>query len=125
MASQSSPLEGIKMVLGNLLKRRKDQKLLESLQDKARKNPQNYRVQVQLGNLLTKLGKKEEAIEVYRGVAERYAQNGFLPEAVALSKIILRLDPSQSEVHQKVLDLYHQWEVVRENKIKLKDVPET
>ncbi len=115
----------MKDLFGSLLKRRKDQKLLESLQERARKNPQNYRVQVQLGNLLTKLGKREAAIEVYKVVAEKYAQNGFLPEAVALSKIIVRLDPSQSEVHQKVLDLYHQWEIVRENKIKLKNVPET
>ena len=49
-----------------MFRRRKKRKLLNLLQAKARQNPQDYRVQVLLGNLLAKMGQKEAAIEVYR-----------------------------------------------------------
>jgi hypothetical protein len=95
---------------------RKKSKLLNSLQEKARQNPQNCQVQVRLGDLLTKMGKKTAAIEVYHTAAEKFAQQGFMIEATAMSKLIMRLDPLQKEIQQKVSKLYGQWEALREEK---------
>jgi cytochrome c-type biogenesis protein CcmH/NrfG len=65
-------------ILDWMFRRREKRKLLNLLQEKARQNPQDYRVQVRLGNLLAKMGPKEGAIEVYHHAAEKFAQKGFI-----------------------------------------------
>jgi lipopolysaccharide biosynthesis regulator YciM len=108
-----------------MFRRRKKSKLLNSLQDKARQNPKNCQVQVRLGDLLTKMGKKKAAVEVYHNAAENFAQHGFIVEAIAISKVIMRLDPLQREIQQKVSKLYRQWEALKEKKNKVENEPET
>jgi hypothetical protein len=108
-----------------MFRRRKKSKLLNSLQEKARQNPQNCQVQVRLGDLLTKMGKKEAAIEVYHNVAEKFAQQGFIVEATAMSKVIMRLDPLQREIQQKISKLYTEWEALKEKKSTLEIAPES
>jgi hypothetical protein len=99
-----------------MFRRRKKNKRLNSLQEKARQNPQNCQVQVRLGDLLAKMGKKKAALEVYHTAAEKFAQQGFLVEATAMSKIVMRMDPLQKEIQQKVSKLYGQWEALKEEK---------
>ena len=108
-----------------MFRRRKKSKLLDSLQERARQNPQNCQVQVRLGDLLTKMGKKKAAIEVYHNAAETFAQQGFIVEATAMGKIIMRLDPLQREIQQKVSKLYRQWESLKEEKRKKENESET
>jgi len=90
--------------------------LLNSLQEKARQNPQACRVQVRLGNLLTKMGQNEAATEVYHHAAEKFAQWGFIVEATAMSKVIIRLDPLEREIQQKISKLYAEWEALKQKK---------
>jgi lipopolysaccharide biosynthesis regulator YciM len=104
---------------------KKKRKFLNSLQEKARQNPQDCRVQVRLGNLLTKMGQKEAAIEVYHHAAEKFAQKGFIIEATAMSKIIMRRDPPQREIQQKISKLYTEWEALKGKKSTLEMDPET
>ena len=104
--------------------RRKRSKLLSSLQEKARQNPENCQVQVRVGDLLTKMGKKEAAIEAYCKSAENFAQHGFIVEAIAMSKVIMRLDPLAEEIVQKVSELCRKWEALKEQKSKLEIDPE-
>lgn len=104
---------------------RKKSKLLDSLQEKARQNPQDCRVQVRLGDQLTKMGKKKAAIEAYYKAAENFAQHGFIVEAIAMSKVIMRLDPLAEEIEQKVSELCRKWETLKGKKNKLENDPET
>jgi hypothetical protein len=84
--------------IGNwMFRRRENNKLLNLLQEKARKDPQNCLVRVRLGNLLTEMGQKKAAIEVYHHAAEKFAQQGFIIEANAMSKVIMRLDPCRGK----------------------------
>jgi hypothetical protein len=71
------------------------------------------------------MGKKKAAIEIYHNAAENFAQHGFIIEATAMSKVIIRLDPLQREIQQKVSMLYRQWEDVKRKKSKLENEPET
>ena len=108
-----------------MFRQRKKRKLLNSLKEKARQNPQDCQVQVRLGDLLTKMGKEKAAIEAYLKAAENFAQHGFIVEAIAISKVIMRLDPLQREIPQEVSKLYREWEALKEKKSKVGNEPET
>jgi hypothetical protein len=108
-----------------MFRQRKKRKLLNLLQEKARQNFQDFRVQVRLGDLLTKMGQKETAIEVHHHAAEKFAQKAFIVEITAMSKVIMRLDPLQREIQQKISKLYTEWEALNGKKSILEIDPET
>jgi len=70
------------------------------------------------------MGKKKAAIEAYYKAAEYFAQHGFIVEAIAMSKVIMRLDPLAEEIVQKVSELCRKWEALKEQKSKLEIDPE-
>ena len=67
-----------------------------------------------MGDLLEKMGKRAEALEAYRHASEKYSQGGFLVQAIAVNKVILRLDPSQSQIHDQLAELYAKKEMAVE-----------
>jgi len=87
----------------------KYEKELKELEQKVAQDPKNLRLRVRIGDLLEKLGKRTESIEAYHAVAEEYARTGMLIQAIALYKLILRLDPTKSKIHLQLADLYAQW----------------
>ncbi len=107
-----------------MFSRKKNANLLKSLQEKVQKNPQNWQAQIRLGNQLTKMGQKKAALEVYHQAAENFAKQGFIVEATAMAKIIMRLDPLQREILQKVSKLYKEWETLKGKRNGLKNEPE-
>lgn len=66
----------------------------------------NVKILRRVADLRAKVGRKGEAAEAYRKVAELYAGTGFLVQAIAIHKILLRLDPSAGDVGHKLADLY-------------------
>ena len=82
---------------------------LKEVQQKVAREPKNLRLRLRIGDLLEKQGKRAEAIETYRTVAEEYARKGLLIQAIALHKLILRLDPTKSNLQEQIADLYAQW----------------
>jgi CRP-like cAMP-binding protein len=52
------------------------------------------------------LSRKEEAVQEYRKVAEGYATDGFLLQAISVNKIILRINPSLKDVNDRLVQLY-------------------
>ena len=95
--------------LDSLLFGGKYEKELKELEQKAAQDPKNLRLRVRIGDLLDKLGKRTDSIEAYHAVAEEYARTGMLIQAIALCKLILRLDPTKSKIHLQLADLYAQW----------------
>jgi cAMP-dependent protein kinase regulator len=59
-----------------------------------------------MAEVLDRLGRKEEAIQEYRKVAEGYATEGFLLQAISVNKIILRINPSLKDVNDRLAQLY-------------------
>ncbi len=69
-------------------------------------DPRDVATRQKLADVLRRTGEMAEAIDVYRGVAERYANDGLLIKAIAICKTILELDPSHGETQQTLADLY-------------------
>src|SRR3954464_10101256 len=44
-----------------------------------------------------RLGNNKNAIEAYERSSDRYAQNGFLVQAIAVCKLVLQIDPQHAD----------------------------
>jgi CRP-like cAMP-binding protein len=69
-------------------------------------DPKDLQARLRMGDAWAKAREKEKAIAAYRGAAEGYARDGFLPRAIAASKLILELDPAHKEVQSMLAELY-------------------
>jgi cAMP-dependent protein kinase regulator len=81
-------------------------KALEGFQNHCALEPEDLRSRLKVAELLERLGQKEEAVQMYRKVAEGYALDGFLLQAISINKMILRVDPSSQDVNQRLAQLY-------------------
>jgi len=81
-------------------------KAIESFQKHCAQDPKDIRSQAKIAECLERLGQKKEAVQAYRKVAEAYAQDGFLLQAISINKIILRIDPSLKDVNDWLAQLY-------------------
>ncbi len=81
-------------------------KALENFQKHCAQEPKDLRSRQKVAELLERLGRKGEAIQEYRKVAETYAEEGFLLQAISINKIILRMDPSLKDVNERLAQLY-------------------
>ncbi|MBX7115970.1 MAG: cyclic nucleotide-binding domain-containing protein, partial [Myxococcaceae bacterium] len=69
-------------------------------------DPKDAQARLRMGDAWSKAGQKPKAIAAYQGAAETFAKDGFLPRAIAASKLILELDPAHKGVQQMLADLY-------------------
>ncbi|MFC1856186.1 cyclic nucleotide-binding domain-containing protein [Thermodesulfobacteriota bacterium] len=81
-------------------------KALTEYQKIVEKAPENIRNRKKLADIYFKLQKSDKAIEEYTWVAEKYATEGFLIKAIAVNKIIIRLDPDNQVVKETLASLY-------------------
>ncbi len=95
-------------------------KALEAYQKLAKLEPKDLKIRQKIGDIYSKMGNTQEAIEEYKKVAEGYAEGGFLAKAIAVNKMIQGLDPTQDEIQQKLAQLYAK----KKGKEKEKLIPE-
>jgi cAMP-dependent protein kinase regulator len=88
------------------LSRREWKKALDSFQKHIEREPEDLRSRLKKAELLERLGKKKEAIAEYREIAEAYARDGFLLQAISVNKMILRINPSLKEINERLAQLY-------------------
>ena len=88
------------------LSRGECKKALECFQKHCAQDPKDLRSQVKVAELLERLGQSKESVQTYRKVAEAYAQDGFLLQAISISKIVLRIDPSLKNINDWLAQLY-------------------
>lgn len=81
-------------------------KSLEAYEKHCAQEPEDLRSRLKKAELLERLGKKKEAIREYRQVAEAYARDGYLLQAISVNKMILRIDPSAKEINARLAQLY-------------------
>lgn len=68
----------------------------------------DHQARLRCGDAWSKAGKKDKAIANYSLAAEGYAKDGFLPRAIAASKLVLEIDPSHKGVQKMLAELYAQ-----------------
>ncbi len=59
-----------------------------------------------LGDLYGRVGEIDQAVERYEQVADRFAEQGFLPKAIAIFKKINRLAPQRLDIFERLGELY-------------------
>lgn len=69
-------------------------------------DPLNVRHRQKLGDIYAKLNKNSEAIEEYAKVACWYANEGYIAKAIAINKLIIKLDPNNKEIKENLVSLY-------------------
>jgi tetratricopeptide (TPR) repeat protein len=75
-------------------------------------DPKDARLLLKLGDLYTRQGASKEASATYRKVAEQYAEQGFFLKAVAVCKQILKLDPNQLDIWERLAEMYEMLSLV-------------
>jgi hypothetical protein len=55
-----------------------------------------------------RLGNNKHAIEAFERSADRYAQNGFLVQAIAVCKLVLQIDPQHQEALRRLAQMNEQ-----------------
>src|SRR5512138_1978891 len=71
-----------------------------------RGDPNDVATRQKLAEVLRRTGRTDEAIDAYRAVADRFARDGLLIKAIAISKTILELDPAHGETQAVLAGLY-------------------
>ncbi|MDI6753119.1 MAG: cyclic nucleotide-binding domain-containing protein [Thermodesulfobacteriota bacterium] len=104
-------------LLDGLFSEGKYGKEFHDLKKKIAREPKNFYLLVKMGDLLGRMGKRAEALEAYGRASDKISLNGFLVQAIAVNKVILRLDPSRSNIHAQLAELYAKREMVAEEKI--------
>ena len=72
------------------------------------------RVLVNVGDLLQKAGRNDEAIAAYLKVADQFQRDGFDAKAVALYKQVTKIDDKRHDVYVPLADLYQRLGLVSE-----------
>src|SRR5512134_3347387 len=92
------------------------EKKLKRVQERALRHPENLLIQVRLADLLTKLRKKKEAVSLYELAAQQFIQRNLFAHAIALKKIIFRLEPPKDDGEKMTIlaRLYEQMLIYRE-----------
>ncbi len=90
----------IKDEAAKFLRKGKLDKALESYQKLEKASPNDLKVPQKLAEILEKMGKKDEAVGKYKEAAEKYYNKGFLVQAIAIYKIVIELNPQDTEVKE-------------------------
>jgi CRP-like cAMP-binding protein len=80
-------------------------KALTEFKRLAELNPEDLHIQVQIGDVLRKVGREPESLVRYKYVLSEYIKHGDLLQTIALGKLILELDPDDGETYQLLKDL--------------------
>lgn len=68
-------------------------------------NPHDLRAWTRLAEVKAKMGDTKGAVRDYVQIARRYAEDGLVAQAIAINKAILRLDPDNAEVKERLKEL--------------------
>ncbi|HTJ43291.1 MAG TPA: cyclic nucleotide-binding domain-containing protein [Kofleriaceae bacterium] len=91
----------------------KHKRAVEAYGELERLEPQDPQWPKRAGDMWRKLGKDGEAIAAYDRAVDRYAQSGFVVQAIAMCRLILQIDPDHGETARRLADMTEQQEAGR------------
>lgn len=80
----------------------KHKRALECYLELERLEPSDAQWPKRVAETYRRLGKMRDAVSAFERAADRYAQNGFLVQAIAVCKLILQIDPSHVDTQQRL-----------------------
>lgn len=80
----------------------KHKRALECYLELERMEPTDAQWPKRVAETYRRLGKTRDAVSAFERAADRYAQNGFLVQAIAVCKLILQIDPSHVDTQQRL-----------------------
>lgn len=80
----------------------KHKRALECYLELERMEPTDAQWPKRVAETYRRLGKMRDAVSAFERAADRYAQNGFLVQAIAVCKLILQIDPSHVDTQQRL-----------------------
>ncbi|HEY0880713.1 MAG TPA: hypothetical protein VGD87_04235, partial [Archangium sp.] len=83
-------------------------KAAETYEEFCALDKKDHQARLRCGDAWAKAGKKDKAISSYSLAAEGFAKDGFLPRAIAASKLVLEIDPTHKGVQKMLAELYAQ-----------------
>ena len=87
--------------------------------------PNDLTVANQIGDIYTRLGQNDKAIERFRFVADSYINDGATLKAIAMYKKITKLDPNGLPAMEKLAELYRKQGLVNDARSMLLQTAET
>lgn len=87
-------------------------KAIGELRKLVKEDPKDIRTWLKIGDLYTRKGSRNEAIETYARVANEYGEQGFFLKAVAVFKQILKLDPARLDIQIRLAEMYEMLHLV-------------
>lgn len=61
---------------------------------------------IKMGDIARRLDEKSKAVEHYKAASEVYVKQGFIIKAIATCKLITSIDPSRTDVQERLTELY-------------------
>jgi tetratricopeptide (TPR) repeat protein len=81
--------------------------------------PRDLAILNTVGDIYSRLGQNEKAIERFRVVGESYATDGFLLKSIAMYKKITKLDPNGLQAMEKLAEMYRKQGLVSDARSQL------
>lgn len=106
MADKTSKLTKLKESGANYISKGNWEKALEAYKEAIGLAPKDLRLGLKIGDCYRKLDDTKTAIKYYDRVAQLYARDGFVVNAIAVNKIILKLDKSFPGIEERLSNLY-------------------
>jgi len=69
-----------------------------------------------VGDLYARLNRLDKATALFKKTADHFINEGFFVKAIAIYKKIIRLDPAQIEVYERLADLYSRQGLLNESR---------
>ena len=79
---------------------------LKALKQARELAPKDTYIARKIGDMYQRLGKRKDAVKAYKQAAGLFAAAGFLVKAISVNKIILSLDPQDTQVQKTLAALY-------------------
>ncbi len=89
-----------------LVQKGKLEQAIKEYEKLLRASPEDTNTINRLGDLYGRVGEIDKAVERYEQVADKFADQGFLPKAIAIFKKINRLAPHRLDIFERLGDLY-------------------
>jgi CRP-like cAMP-binding protein len=86
----------------------KHKRALSAYLELERLEPNDAQWAKRAGETYRRLGNNANAIEAFERSAERYGQNGFLVQAIAVCKVILQIDPNHADTLRRLAEMNEQ-----------------